>query len=84
VGEGIAGAVAQNQKAEFCNDVQSDPRFLAAEYDLERLLAAPVFDKNGAVVGVVNLSDPPNGDDYVDADILRVENFIRSHPLAQE
>ena len=63
------------------NNAQDDERFLAAEHDIERLLAVPITGPDGVVTGVVNLSDPADGADYTDAHIARVERYLSENPV---
>lgn len=83
MGVGIAGAVAQSGTPECLNDVQGDPRFLAAEFDIEKLLAVPIFGPGGQVDHVVNLSDPPDGASFTRGQVAQVEGYIAEHPLPE-
>jgi len=81
LGAGIAGVVAETGRTECIDDVDADPRFLAAENDMQALMAVPLKTAEGRMMGVVNLSDPVTKSVF-DADQVRaVESFVRTTPF---
>jgi Nif-specific regulatory protein len=66
LGQGIAGAVAQNAKPVRIVDAHSDARFdasfdRATGYVTRSVMALPVFDHNGDVIGVLQLLNAHKG-----------------------
>lgn len=58
IGEGIAGRVTQEGKAIYCEDVDSDVRFLRhskVQYDSKSFIAVPLKVKN-KIIGVLNIN----------------------------
>jgi signal transduction protein with GAF and PtsI domain len=63
VGRGIAGWAAMSGQPIAVHDVQADPRFArdvaeSTHYVPSSILAAPMFDADGEVMGVLSVLDP--------------------------
>ncbi len=54
-GEGIAGNIFMNSKAEIINNVSSDPRFIKNNQKMSSMMCAPLMTGNN-VFGVINIS----------------------------
>lgn len=68
LGRGIAGWVAMTAQAIEVNDVQRDPRFArhvaeATDYVPHHLVAVPLIDTVGVVIGVLEVLDPAGDGD---------------------
>ncbi len=85
LGQGIVGALAQEARAEFVNDMTRDPRALpipgTEEISIERLMAAPLL-KGDEVVGMLAVwraSEP-----FCEADLNFLTGLARQAAIALE
>ncbi len=63
MGEGIAGTVALNRQAVLVEDIEKDPRFLAAKrdhYKTKSFVSCPIMNKT-KILGVLNINDKRDG-----------------------
>lgn len=81
IGEGIAGTVALNKKAEIINDVSKDNRFTSrfdqqSGFKTRNILAVPMLVNNGKeLVGVVEVLNKKDNKNYTEEDKLLLESL---------
>jgi HD-GYP domain-containing protein (c-di-GMP phosphodiesterase class II) len=84
VGEGLVGSVARSGVPEMVNDVASDPRWRgdSALFQTRAILTVPLVAE-GRVIGVMQLLNPVQRDDFTEGDLRRMNLFagILAHPL---
>ncbi|MEM1177472.1 MAG: HD domain-containing phosphohydrolase [Acidobacteriota bacterium] len=83
MGKGIVGSVAEHGRGEIVNDVSRDPRWggdLTPGFVTRAILAVPLRAR-GRVVGVLQLLNPTDKDDFEDSDLERMRLF--AGPLGQ-
>ncbi|MFH2054346.1 MAG: GAF domain-containing protein [bacterium] len=84
LGNSIAGYVAENGEPLLITDIKSDPRFarfVKAGYKTASLLCAPLKIKD-RVLGVINLSDPIEGESFDERDLRLLTTFAAQAALA--
>ena len=86
LGEGIAGWVAEHNRALVVNDVQDDPRFLAEiskkiGFPTNSILAAPMRIRDRCV-GVIELINKRGGKAFDNEDLFWIEIFANQAALA--
>ncbi len=86
MGHGIVGWVAQQRRGTFTNDARSDPRFYSAVdkstgFVTTMLMAAPLTVKDH-VIGVVEVSNKPDG--FSEADLELLSTIAGSAAIAIE
>ncbi len=79
VGQGIAGAAAQERRSLNVEDARSDPRFYASADELTRfhtraVLATPMVDRD-KLVGVLEVLNKRGGGAFTEADLRVMEIF---------
>jgi HD-GYP domain-containing protein (c-di-GMP phosphodiesterase class II) len=84
VGEGLVGSVARSGVPEMVNDVSSDPRWRGDStlFQTRAILTVPLVAE-GRVIGVMQLLNPVQRDDFTEGDLRRMNLFagILAHPL---
>jgi HD-GYP domain-containing protein (c-di-GMP phosphodiesterase class II) len=84
VGEGLVGSVARSGIPEMVNDVASDPRWRGDStlFQTRAILTVPLVAE-GRVIGVMQLLNPVERDDFTEGDLRRMNLFagILAHPL---
>lgn len=86
LGEGIAGWVAEHNRALVVNDVQDDPRFFSEisrniGFPTSSILAAPMRIRDRCV-GVIELINKRSGRAFDDEDLFWIEIFANQAALA--
>jgi diguanylate cyclase (GGDEF)-like protein len=81
-GVGIAGHVLASGQAEIVNDVDSDPRYIPGENQINSLLCAPLITPNGTL-GVINISNA-NPTHYTAQDLKRFKALAAPAAVAIE
>jgi GAF domain-containing protein len=84
IGHGVAGTVAETGEGEIVNDVEVDPRFVSEGHNIVQLLCAPIVNEGDGVVGVVNLSNPLEVDEFEPRHLEQVENFLEDNPINRD
>ncbi len=81
-GVGIAGHVLASGEAEIVNDVDSDPRYIPGENQINSLLCAPLIAASGTL-GVINISNA-NPTHYTAQDLKRFKALAAPAAVAIE
>ena len=69
--KGICAAAFRERQTIIVPDVNADPRFLACSLSTRSEIVVPIFDKEGAVVGEIDIdSDQPDAFKDADREIL--------------
>lgn len=71
IGEGIAGRVADEQKAVLVQDIKTDPRFRRSRlhrYLTDSFICVPLTTQDG-LIGVINISDKKTGRIFTEQDL---------------
>lgn len=88
LGQGIAGRVAESGKSILINDPTKDERIiypeLVKEYAVQGFVEVPIFDRNGHVVGVLEVRRRPNGSELTDSHRQLIESFAHHAAVAIE
>lgn len=84
IGQGVAGTVAETGEAEIVNDVEVDPRFVSEGHGIKQLLCVPIVNRGEGVVGVLNLSNPEDENEFQNEHLKQVEQFLSDHPIIRE
>ena len=88
IGEGIAGWVAQHQKAAIVNDVTQDPRWTqkadkTTKFKTRAILAVPMMVQ-GNLVGVMEVINRQDGAPFTENDAQLLETFASQAGIAIE
>ena len=89
IGKGIAGYVAETGEVLSIKDAYNDPRFnpeidLATGYFTRNVLCAPLISINGKTIGVIQLLNKCNNEDFDDYDIELLKAFCAQAAVLYE
>jgi len=84
IGHGVAGEVFETRTPEIVQDVKVDPRFVSEGHGIDSLLCYPIYNEQRGVVGVVNLSNPVNVDQFQEKHFRRLESFLENRPIDRD
>jgi len=86
IGEGIAGRVAQEGKAIYCEDIENDVRFMRhskVKYTSSSFIAVPLKVKN-KVIGVLNVNSKKGGKKFNQRDMKLISVLADQAAVAIE
>jgi signal transduction histidine kinase len=88
LGEGIAGLVAATGRSYLVNDIRADPNVLFPERleaeGVVGFIEAPILDRSGAVVGVLDIHRKPGGPPFSETDTQLIASLARPAAIAIE